>query len=164
MVEAIKTRVVARTDKRQEGHEEVLVILRYKDRDEQVVKTDYYLSNANGSTSLAEFARVAKAEHRIEECLQRAKSEAGLADYEVRNWKGWQHHQTLSLIASWFLVTEERRGKKNHPRDYGSTDSPQHRVDCSATLRMRYPHPSCVPVRAPSPTQSAGSPVSLETT
>jgi hypothetical protein len=58
---------------------------------------------------------VAKAEHRIEECIQRSKSEAGLADNEVRNWKGWHHHQILSLIASWFLVTEARRGKKWTP-------------------------------------------------
>ena len=73
MVEALKTRVVARTDKRQEGHEEVLVIIRYMDREEQMVKPDYYLSNADGATPLAELARVAKAEHRIEECLQRAR-------------------------------------------------------------------------------------------
>jgi len=113
VVEAVKRRVVARDDRRQEGHEEVLVVIRYKDRDDQtIVKTDYYLSNAHFQTELAEFTRVAKAEHRIEECIQRAKGEAGLADYEVRNWKGWQHHQTLSLIATWFLVTEARRGKK----------------------------------------------------
>ena len=29
---------------------------------------------------MAEFARVFKAEHRVEECLPRAKGEAGLAD------------------------------------------------------------------------------------
>jgi len=34
------------------------------------------------------------------------------APNEVRNWKGWHHHQILSLIATWFLVTEARRGKK----------------------------------------------------
>ena len=39
-------------------------------------------------TPLTELARVAKAEHRIEECLERAKGEAGLADYQVRNWIG----------------------------------------------------------------------------
>ena len=164
VLEAIKTRVAARTDKRQEGHEEVLVILRYKDRDEQVVKTDYYLSNAPAQTPLSEFARAAKAEHRIEECLQRAKSEAGLGDYEVRNWKGWQHHQTLSLMASWFLVTEARRGKKNHPCDYGPNASPGHRMDSAATLRMRYPRPSSVSVPTASQTQPACAPVSLETT
>ena len=72
IVEAVKCSVVARDDRRQEGHSEVLVVIRYKDRDNQsVVKTDYYLSNASFETRLAEFTRVAKAEHRIEECLGR---------------------------------------------------------------------------------------------
>ena len=86
VVEVVKRRVVARTDKWQEGHEEVLVAIRFKDRDNRrILQTDYYLSNASPDTDVAEFARAAKAEHRIEECIQRAKSEAGLADYEVRN-------------------------------------------------------------------------------
>jgi SRSO17 transposase len=63
-------------------------------------------------TPLAEYARVYKAEHRVEECLQRAKGEAGLADYEVRTWRGWYHHQALALVATWFLTVEARRGKK----------------------------------------------------
>ncbi len=45
-------------------------------------------------TPLEELARVVKAEHRIEDCLKRAKSQAGLSDYEVRTWPGWYHHQT----------------------------------------------------------------------
>ena len=52
-----------------------------------------------------------KAAHRVEECIERAKGEAGLGDYQVRNWIGWHHHQTLSLIAAWFLNKETRRGK-----------------------------------------------------
>jgi SRSO17 transposase len=111
-VEVVKRCVVARTEKRQEGPEEVLVVIRYKDRDQRLLQTDYYLSNARPDTPETEFARAAQAEHRIEECLQRAKSEAGLADYEVRHWKGWHHHQILSLLATWFLVTEAQRGKK----------------------------------------------------
>jgi hypothetical protein len=55
---------------------------------------------------------VLKAEHRAKECLQRAKGEAGLADYEVRTWRGWHHHQALALVATWFLTVEARRGKK----------------------------------------------------
>jgi hypothetical protein len=74
-------------------------------------KVDYHLSNAPEETPLEELARVATAEHRIEECIKRSKSEAGMADYEVRTWWGWHHHQTLSLIATWFLVCEARRGK-----------------------------------------------------
>ena len=95
------------------------------------LKYDYYQSNAAPDTPCAELARVAKAEHRIEECIQRSKGEAGLADYEVRSWAGWHHHQTLSLIATWFLVQEARRGKKidscadgsTGPRDIGVHDS-----------------------------------------
>lgn len=116
LVEMVKRRVVARTPRGQEGHEEVLVVIRSPDREDQsVVKVDYYLSNAAPEVPLEEFARVAKAEHRIEECIQRSKSEAGLDEYEVRNWTGWYHHQTLSLIATWFMVTETRRGKKWTP-------------------------------------------------
>ena len=127
VVEAVKRRVVARTHRRQQGDQETLVVLRYRDRDQgQVVKVDYYLSNAASETPLGEFARVAKAEHRIEECLQRSKSEAGLADYEVRYWTGWQHHQTLSLLATWFLVRETQRGKKMDPCDHLTPDSPRH--------------------------------------
>lgn len=139
VVEAIKCRVVARTDEQQEGHEEVLVVIRYRDRDDRrVIKTDYYLSNAASKTPLAAFARVAKAEHRVEECIQRAKSEAGLADYEVRNWKGWHHHQILSLIATWFLVTEARRGKKMDTGNHRSTNPRTHRAHPSSRVRMRY--------------------------
>jgi|RhiMetdeSRZDD1v2_1073273.scaffolds.fasta_scaffold432923_1 SRSO17 transposase len=127
VVEAVKRRVVSRTHRRQQGSQETLVVLRSRDRDQaQVVKVDYYLSNAAPETPLGEFARVAKAEHRIEECLQRSKSEAGLSDYEVRHWTGWQHHQTLSLLATWFLVRETERGKKMDPCDHVPADSSGH--------------------------------------
>jgi hypothetical protein len=42
-------------------------------------KHDYLRSNAPLDTSLAEFALVFKAQHRVEECLKRVKGEAGLA-------------------------------------------------------------------------------------
>jgi len=138
VVDLVKRRVVARTPQRQEGHAEVLVVSRYRERDShKVVKVDFDLSNAEPTTPLVAFARVAKAEHRIEECLQRSKSEAGLADYEVRNWTGWHHHQTLSFIATWFLVTETRRGKKMDPGDNGAPDTRRHRVDPSPYVSMR---------------------------
>jgi len=138
-VEVVKRRVVSRTHRRQQGHEEMLVVMRYRDRDhQQVVKVDYYLSNAAPETPLWQFARVAKAEHRIEDCLQRSKSEAGLADYEVRNWTGWQHHQTLSLLATWFLVQETERGKKMDASDDVTPDSPRHRGDLARGISVRH--------------------------
>lgn len=139
IVEILKRCVAARTDKRQQAPDEILVAIRYKDRDNQrVVKTDYYLSNASRETPLLEFARVAKAEHRIEECLQRCKSETGLGDYEVRNWVGWQHHQTLSLIATWFLVSETRRGKKMDPSNHAPANPRRHIGNPPPSQRMRY--------------------------
>jgi len=35
-----------------------------------------------------------------------------MADYELRTWRGWHHHQALALAATWFLTAEARRGKK----------------------------------------------------
>jgi SRSO17 transposase len=123
IVEAAKTRVEARTQRgRGQSAQEVLFVTRTIGADGKM-KHDYYLSNASWQTSLEEFAWVAKAEHRIEECIQRGKSEAGLADYEVRTWVGWHHHQALSLIATWFLTCETRRGKKMDAGDHGSSDS-----------------------------------------
>jgi len=75
----------------------------------------------------AEWARVAKAEHRIEECLQRAKGEAGLGDDQVRTWMGWHRHLTLSLVAVWFLAGTTRRGKN---ADAGADGAAGSGVDC----------------------------------
>jgi len=129
VIEIVKRRVVGRNHRRQEGHEEVLVVIRYRDReDRRVVKADYYMSNAAWDVELAEFARVAKAEHRIEECLRRAKGEAGLAHYQVRTWKGWHHHQALTLLATWFLTQEKRRGEKGGPLFVSPATPVRHRT------------------------------------
>ena len=120
VVECVKRRVTARTDKRRVGPEELLFVTRVKE-DDGSWRHDYHLSNAPPDTPLSELARADDAEHRIEEMLQRAKSEAGLSDYEVRRWEGWHHHQTLSLIATWFLTLEARRGKKQGAGNDGAT-------------------------------------------
>ena len=110
VVEIVKRRVQARTETGGTGPDELLVVTREAQSD-GMFKHDYYLSNADPGTALAELGRVAKAEHRIEECLKRGKSEAGLGDHQVRDWEGWHNHQTLSLIATWSLLLEARRGK-----------------------------------------------------
>jgi SRSO17 transposase len=112
VVELAAMRVVAKTDRGRIGPEELLVVLRSRD-DAGASKHDYFLSNAPPETLPGILARVAHAGHRVEECLQRGKSEAGQAEYQVRTWSGWHRHQALSLIAAWFLVQESRRGKKD---------------------------------------------------
>jgi SRSO17 transposase len=103
----------ARTEGKVADVAELLVVFREQQGDGSW-KHDYLLSNAPVGTPVAEFARVFKAEHRIEEVLQRAKSEAGLGQYQVRTWSGWHHHQALGLVATWFLTQETQRGKKIH--------------------------------------------------
>jgi len=111
VVQGAWTLVQARTEGRVSDVVEVLLVFRERQGDGRW-KHDYLLSNASLATPLHEWARVFKAQHRIEECLQRAKGEAGLADYEVRTWRGWYHHQALALTATWFLTVEAGRGKK----------------------------------------------------
>jgi len=120
-VQAVWTLVQARTEGRVSDVAEVLVVFREAQAD-GTWKHDYLLSNEVLAAPLPEYARVFKAQHRVEECLQRAKGEAGLADYEVRTWRGWYHHQALALTATWFLTVEARRGKKMDPgADGGAT-------------------------------------------
>lgn len=150
LVEVARCRVLARTERNQPDHEELLLVFRARQAD-GTWKHDYALTNATADVPLAEFARVFKSEHRIEECIQRGKSEAGLGDYEVRNWRGWQHHQTLALIAGWFITRETLRGKKIHsrvdrpasPRRFGTAAGQP-----SWPLRFhrrRPPHPTSAP-------------------
>jgi SRSO17 transposase len=139
VVEAVKRRGVSSTHRRQPGDEEMVVVLRSRNRDQQaVVKGDYDRSNAVPETPLWECARVAKAAHRIEAGLQRSKSEAGLADYEVRHWTGWQHHPTRSLLATWLLVRATERGKKMDPCDDLTPDAPGHRHDLARGVSVRH--------------------------
>jgi hypothetical protein len=67
------------------------------------------LSNADDSVPIETLVRVTAQRHRIEECFERAKGEAGLTHYEVRSWVGWHHHMTMSLLALWYLTRHQRR-------------------------------------------------------
>jgi hypothetical protein len=124
-VQAAWTLVQARGEGRVSDAVEVLVVFRERQSD-GTWKHDYLLSDAVLDASPAEFARVVKAAHRVEECLQRAKGEAVLGDYEVRTWRVWHHHQVLALVATRFLTVEARRGKK---KDAGVDGGPVAEVD-----------------------------------
>jgi len=138
LIESVRRRVRARTETGGTGPEELLFVTRVRQED-GTYKIDYYFSNADPRTSLEELARVAKAEHRIEECFERAKGEAGLADYQGRNWIAWHHHQTLALLAAWFLTQETRRGKNpDRCADVAAT-SGTHRWSDSVLSRHQSP-------------------------
>jgi SRSO17 transposase len=162
-IEAVSRRVQARTDRKGPGPEEVLFVTRERQSD-GTYDHDYYLSNGDPATGVGEFARAAKAAHRIEEGLKRGKSEAGLGDYEVRTWRGWHHHQTLSLLATWFLIQEARReknGNARHDRTPGSDGT----GDDVATGAGLWPTSENRPERdAPIATQRKSPTLPLQTT
>jgi SRSO17 transposase len=64
----------------------------------------YYLSNAPADTPLLKLAQVASLRYTVEQCLEEAKGETGLDDYEVRYWHSWHRHITLSMMAHTWLA------------------------------------------------------------
>ena len=87
-----------------------------------------------------ELARVTKAGHLIENAIKRAKSQAGLSDYQTRTWSGWHHHNVLSRIATWFWACEMRRGKKIRSRCNASSDSYAFVMESFAELKEHFSH------------------------
>jgi SRSO17 transposase len=74
-----------------------------------------YLSNAPADTALATLVRLSGMRWPIETCFEDGKQYVGMGDYEVRGWRGWQHHMTLCILAHFFLV-RVCLGLKKKPR------------------------------------------------
>jgi SRSO17 transposase len=161
LVQVARGLVQARTEGRPVTAAEQLLVVREQQEDGSW-KHDYLLAHAALSTPLEEFARVFKAEHRIEESLQRAKSEAGLADYQVRTWMGWHHHQALSLVATWFLTQEARRGKKIHAGVDGAAGALVCGAAVASGFGVRHPGTSLSDHDPSAPTESGGTLLPLE--
>lgn len=73
-----------------------LVVRRHRERPDERA---YFFARGPAVSPPAELIRVAGARWRVEECLELAKGECGLDEYEVRSWTGWHRHVTLSLLA-----------------------------------------------------------------
>ena len=66
----------------------------------------YYVCYGPRRSTLLDLAWIAGTRWRIEECFQQAKNEAGLDHYQVRSWRAWYAHITLSMLAhAWLAVT-----------------------------------------------------------
>ena len=77
-------------------------------------KLSYYLAYAPPKTSLEMLVRVASTRYTVEQCIEEAKGETGLDEYEVRFWHSWYRHITLSMMAHAWLASIKLReqGKK----------------------------------------------------
>jgi SRSO17 transposase len=75
----------------------------------------YYVCYGPRRTTLTTLAGVAGRRWAIEECFKQAKQETGLDHYQVRTWRGWYAHITLSMLALAWLATiraTEQKGAK----------------------------------------------------
>jgi SRSO17 transposase len=64
------------------------------------------LSNA-GSVSPHRLAQMQSNRYWVERSFQDTTGELGLKDYRGRSWTGWQHHMTLVMLASLFILESQ---------------------------------------------------------
>jgi len=62
--------------------------------------------------TLAELAAVAGARWAVEDCFAEAKNETGLDHYQVRRYRAWYRHITLSMLAHAFLAVTGRSARQ----------------------------------------------------
>ena len=63
-------------------------------------------TNAPAKTRWEELAYMQAQRHWVERTFQDCKSELGMAQYEVRKWRGWHHHIALVSLAMLFVMKE----------------------------------------------------------
>ncbi len=84
----------------------------------------YFLAYGPKETPVEEFIRIAGRRWTIEGCLEQAKGEVGLDEYEVRKWDGWHRHITLCLLAHAYLAVVRSVAEDEEDAAKGGT-SPQ---------------------------------------
>lgn len=85
--------------------ERVLIIRRTKKGKKAEIK--YALSNAKeGQCSMEELARMQAQRFWIENSLKESKHHIGMYEYQVRGWLAWHHHIALSMMATYFMLSE----------------------------------------------------------
>jgi SRSO17 transposase len=102
---------------------EVWLVLRRSLGERPQLKT--YLSNAPATTPHTTLVRQSGMRWPIEAAILECKSELGMDQYEVRGWRGWHHHLTMTLLAHHFLVRQRcLLGKKSSGADGAASTAP----------------------------------------
>jgi len=78
----------------------------------------YFLAHAPTETTLLTLAQVASTRYTVEQCLEEAKGETGLDEYEVRYWCSWYRHITLSMMAhAWLAFMRAKSQEKKRAQN-----------------------------------------------
>jgi SRSO17 transposase len=81
----------------------------------------YYVCYGPRRSTLLDLAWTAGSRWRIEECFAQAKNEAGLDHYQVRSFRAWYAHITLSMLALAWLAATRAQAAKGEPAPATST-------------------------------------------
>jgi len=74
----------------------------------------YAISNAPVSIPWRTLVWLSGIRWAVEQCFEECKSELGMDHYEVRKYRGWEHHMLISMLAHFFLWhLKLRLGKKS---------------------------------------------------
>jgi SRSO17 transposase len=84
-------------------------------RREEDESHNYNLGNVPEATSWERLAYMQGQRFFIERAFQDAKSELGMAHYEVRGWRRWHHHMALCRLAQLFCLKERIGFKDDYP-------------------------------------------------
>jgi SRSO17 transposase len=76
-------------------------------------KIKYSVSNAPESTTIERLAFMQGERYWVEHALRNAKSEVGMAGYQLRKWQGWHHHMTMVMLAMLFMFEMRREHKQD---------------------------------------------------
>ena len=94
----------------------------------------FWLSSLPADTPIEDLVRHAKGRYRVEQDYRELKQEVGLAKFEGRGWRGFNHHVTLCLAAYGFLVSERSLFPPRQPAEAdtdGASQSLLHRLAAS---------------------------------
>jgi SRSO17 transposase len=83
---------------------------------EPVPELKTYLCNAPSQTTETTLSWLVAQRGAVEIVIREAKDDLGLDHYEVRGWRGWHHHVTMTLLAHHFLVHVRRQWGEKGPR------------------------------------------------
>ena len=77
------------------------------------IKTSW--TNAPATMSWEVLAYMQAQRHWVERTFQDCKSQLGMAQYEVRKWRGWHHHMALVSLAMLFVLKERVAHSESAP-------------------------------------------------
>jgi SRSO17 transposase len=100
-------------DEKEESAREWTLFIRQEIASPDEIK--YCLTNVAAGVSILIIARMEAQRFWIERSFEDAKSQAGMADYQIRGWRAWHHHMALVMMAMLFMTKQRMMYENDHP-------------------------------------------------